>query len=157
MNSGAQINIFFIIRVEILVLIKWSSYPPHTLTIASRMVVIVFWNHNPISLKHMCLWYVFLKARLTTYYSNKGVQLITISNEIRTSSHTNQEPWSWNREALESHPKTVPLTRSARICDRPISRRCTRRRFWQTTRRYLYIFFPCENPCRLFNPHAFTF
>ena len=70
-------NILIIIKVKILVLIKWSNAqslpPPILLTIESRMVMI-FCTHNPISYKRMSLWYSFLKPHLTLDPSNISFQ-----------------------------------------------------------------------------------
>ena len=80
-------NILFIIKFNIFVLIKWSySFHPTMLTIEPRMVVI-FQACSPISFKRMSLWYPFLEAHLTTYHSTIGVLIRNVFELGLSSLH----------------------------------------------------------------------
>ena len=72
-------NTLFIIKVKILVLIKWLYRPPSiVLTLKSR-IVIIFQACSLFSFKHMSFWAPFLEPHLATCYSNIGF-LSMISN-----------------------------------------------------------------------------
>ena len=77
-----RMNILFIIKVKILVLVKWSYRSLSiTLTIEPRMVS-VFWCRSPISFKHMFVWNPVLEVHLTIHPLKYGC-LIKRSNQIR--------------------------------------------------------------------------
>ena len=72
-NFGAHKNDLFIIKVKILVLVKWWHWSlPTTLTIEPRIINII-WACKPIPFKHVSFWYLFMEAHLTTYHSNTFV------------------------------------------------------------------------------------
>ena len=73
-------TILLIIKVKILGHIS----PPIMLTIEFTMVSI-FLAPSLISFQHMSFWCPFLDPRLTTYYSNIGVQ-ISVVFELGTST-----------------------------------------------------------------------
>ena len=74
-------NVLFITKVKILVLIEWSYMPPPpiVLTIEPRMLSI-FWARSPISFKHMSFWCPFFLDILlrSTYHSNTGIHIIAM-------------------------------------------------------------------------------
>ena len=77
---GVHMIILFNIKVNVLVLIKWShrSKPPLVLTIEPKLLS-AFWARSPIAFTHiMPFWCSFLDPRLTTYHSNSGVHIIGI-------------------------------------------------------------------------------
>ena len=80
---------------------------------------IMFWANNPISLKYVLFWCLFLQWHQTTYHSNtcipvkksNQIKLVHLKNpwqpidlgptkwELKATSHTSQEPWPWNCES----------------------------------------------------------
>ena len=77
--------ILFINKLNILMLIKWSSGSPQYLLIIEPKMTSIFWAHRPISFEFVSLWYPFLDPHLTTYVSNTGVQIIAVL-ELGTST-----------------------------------------------------------------------
>ena len=75
-------NILFILKVKILVLMKWSyRFPPVMLTMEPRLIII-FWAHNPTSSKYISpFWYLFLESHQITYHSNVGVLIRKVTNK----------------------------------------------------------------------------
>ena len=73
----AHMNISFIIKVKILVLIKLAYTPEIMLNIEPRMVCI-FWVHSPISCEHISFLCLFLGPHPITHHSNIGVQIIVM-------------------------------------------------------------------------------
>ena len=71
MIFGAHMNFLFVIKVNILVLIKWL-YTQIMLSIEPRLVN-KLWALSLISFKHMPSWCPFLDA-----HSNIGVQIIVM-------------------------------------------------------------------------------
>ena len=85
--SSVRMKILIIIKVKILVLIKWSYMSPNQLTIESRMIIICR-TSTPISFEHISFWCRFLNPHLTTYHSNKHIYLMppphrTLANNQR--------------------------------------------------------------------------
>jgi hypothetical protein len=76
-------NIFFMIKVRIEVLINWSSGSSSvTLTIEPSMVVI-FRACNAIDVRNMYLWCTFLEPHRATYHLNIYRCLIKRSDRVR--------------------------------------------------------------------------
>ena len=75
---GAQMNILFVIKVNNLVLIKWSYVSPIMLTTEPR-VIIIFWAHSLISFKHL----ISVLGAKPNHMPLKKRFLIKRSNEIR--------------------------------------------------------------------------
>ena len=68
----------FILKVKILMLIKWSysTLPlPHIILTIEPQMVIIFWAHTLFSFRHVYSWYMFLEPHLTTCHSNIGGRL----------------------------------------------------------------------------------
>jgi len=75
-------DILFIIEEEILTVIKWS-YPPIMSTVEPKMVS--YFEHSPISSKHISTLYLFLDPYLNTYHSNRVVRFVRLKEEIELS------------------------------------------------------------------------
>ena len=69
-HIGLQMNIIFIIKVKILVLIKWPYMPshPHCVAIVIMMVVIFSARIPIFFFKGVSFLYVFLKSYLTPHH-----------------------------------------------------------------------------------------
>ena len=73
-----HMNILFMIKVKILMFVKWSYRSPLiTQTMEPRMNKI-FWAHNPISFKHISVWCPFWDLHLTTHHSNVGAHILEV-------------------------------------------------------------------------------
>ena len=98
-------NILFIIKVNILVLITWScGFPPTMLTIESRFIII-FYTHSPISLNYISFIYQFLEPHLITCRSKTGVRLRWVTELGRSTSLQNRKTtfiWGGNFD-LQKH------------------------------------------------------
>ena len=68
-----HLDILFIIKVKIVMLIMWSYRSPQSCWVLSYTMVSIFWVYTPIFNKHMSFWCMFLTLHLTTYHSNIGV------------------------------------------------------------------------------------
>ena len=67
--NKAHMNILFIIKVNILMLIKWSYRSPNIMLTIEPRIVSIFWACGPISFRHMMsFWCPLLNPHLTTYY-----------------------------------------------------------------------------------------
>ena len=72
---GAYMNVFFIVRVKILVLVKWS-YRSLRLRCLLKLERLSYFEHIVQSLSNICLpLCLYLEAHLITYHSNLGGQL----------------------------------------------------------------------------------
>ena len=78
---GAHMNILFIVKVNILVLIKWSYRSPQLCWLTESRMVIIFWARRPISFTHMSFWYLFLGPHQITYHSNIGVLIKKVTGK----------------------------------------------------------------------------
>ena len=78
-------NILFMIKVEILVLIKRSNTSSQIMLIFESTMVIIFWAYSPIVFEHVSYWHLLLEPHLTTYHSTIGVQIREVA-EICTST-----------------------------------------------------------------------
>ena len=75
-----HVKILFIIKVKILMLVKWSYRSPQIMpTIEPRMIIII-WARNPIIFKHKSFWYPFMEANQTTHHLNIGVLVRKVTN-----------------------------------------------------------------------------
>jgi hypothetical protein len=70
--------LYFIIKVNILVLIEWSNRSPSIMLTIEPRIINIFWTYSPLQSikKHMSILCLFLNPRLTTYHSTIGVQII---------------------------------------------------------------------------------
>ena len=79
-------NILYVIKVKMSMLIKWSyAPPPQIMLIIEPKMVIIFLRHGPTFLIWKASWYPFLKPYQTTYHSNIDVQIRQIT-ELGTST-----------------------------------------------------------------------
>ena len=70
-----DMDILFIVMMEMLTLVKWSYIPPKiTLTTKPRMII-KFWACNLISFKHVSFEHPFLEPYQNTCHSNIGLQV----------------------------------------------------------------------------------
>jgi hypothetical protein len=89
---GSHVNILFIMKVTIPMLIEWSyrNHIPHP---ANNHVE--YSARTLISYKHMCFWCQFLDAHLATYPSKIGVQVIVVfdlgTSTLMTSGQISEE------------------------------------------------------------------
>ena len=65
-------NILFIFKVKVHVLIKWSCRFSQLCWLGSLELLLCFEHINQISLKLVSCRYLFLEAHFTTYHSNVG-------------------------------------------------------------------------------------
>ena len=68
-------NIVFVIKVKIVVLVKWSFRSPTLCSQLSLEWFSYFEHVDPISFKHLIFLYSYLEPHLTKYHSNIGVCL----------------------------------------------------------------------------------
>ena len=64
-NYVAHMNILFIIKVNILVLIEWSYRSPKIMLTTEPRMVSIYWAHRPICFEHMSFWCSFLDPHPT--------------------------------------------------------------------------------------------
>ena len=63
-------NIIFMIKIKILMLVKWSYWSPPIMLPMELILVIIFWAGSPLSFEQMSFFYPFLEPHLSYVYLN---------------------------------------------------------------------------------------
>lgn len=75
---GPHMNIFFIVKVKVLMLVKWSYMFLHIMLTIEFRIISMFWARSLISFKHTYFWCPFLKS--TPHHMPLGLRCFEYSH-----------------------------------------------------------------------------